>query len=200
MADDPDATDTVLVREMGADDVERVGELTLESYDRYGQIEGPYRDFLADPRRRVGRSTAVLVAELEGEVVGTVTFVLPHDEEWEGRAVPEGDAAFRVLAVDAGAEGRGVGRRLVEDCVDRARRHGCRRLVISSMAWMTRAHQLYRSLGFERRPDLDVRFPGGLGVVFTLDLVDDAAEHFPPPGPIPAEPPWFEDVWAPSAR
>jgi hypothetical protein len=84
---------------------------------------------------------------------------------------------------------------LVEECIRRAREAGCHRIVISSMTWMGRAHQLYGSLGFERRPDLDVRFPGGIGVVFTLGLTDEAPTRFPPPGPIPAEPPWYEDVW-----
>jgi poly-gamma-glutamate capsule biosynthesis protein CapA/YwtB (metallophosphatase superfamily) len=38
------------------------------------------------------------------------------------------------------------------------------RLVIISMHWMTRAHRLYeRRYGFVRRPDLDVRFPSGVG-------------------------------------
>lgn len=185
----------VLVRELRPHEADEVGRLTLASYDAYGRIDGPYRDYLADPIRRASEATAVLVAELDGRVVGTVTFVLPGDGAWEGPPEPAGDAAFRVLAVDPSAEGLGAGRQLVAACIERARQHGCHRIVISSMVWMGRAHQLYRSLGFEHRPDLDVRFPAGPGVVFTLDLTDDAPSRFPPPGPVPAEPPWYADVW-----
>jgi GNAT superfamily N-acetyltransferase len=192
---DVPATGDVRIRPMRSDDAVEVGRLTLAGYDAYGFIGGAYRDELGDPVRRLGGATAVLVAELDGRIVGTVTYVLPGDEQWEGRPVPEGDCGFRVLAVDPSAEGRGVGRRLVERCIDRARAEGRHRLVITSMEWMTRAHGLYERLGFVRRPDLDVRFPSGIGVVYTLDLTPEAPRRFPAPGPLPAEPPWYEDAW-----
>ena len=31
--------------------------------------------------------------------------------------------------------------------------------------------------------------------IAVVDLVPDAAAHFPAPGPVPDEPPWFEDAW-----
>jgi GNAT superfamily N-acetyltransferase len=192
----PAAPDDVIVRPMRAEEAAAVGRLTLEAYDAYGRIEGTYRGFLGDPRQRIDGSTAVLVAELDGEVVGTVTYVEPGDDEWEGRAEPEGDCAFRVLAVAPQVEGRGVARALVQACIDRARADGRHRLVITSMAWMGRAHRLYERLGFDPRPDLAVRFPSGDGVAYTLDLTDEAASRFPDPGPVPDELPWFEDVWA----
>lgn len=182
------------VRPMRAHEADRVGELTLAAYDAYGRMTGPYRETLGDPRRR-GGCTALLVAELDAEVVGTVTFVLPGDEQWEDRPQPTGDAGFRMLAVDPRLEGRGVGRALIEACIARAREHGARRLVVTSMEWMTRAHRLYERLGFVRRHDLDVRFPSGVGWTLIRDLVPDADDHFPPPGPPVDQPPWFEDIW-----
>ena len=189
-------TSPVRVREMRPEEATRVGQLTLAGYDAYGRIDGPYRQDLADPLRRRDGCTALLVAELDGEVVGTVTFVLPGDEQWEGRAEPEGDAGFRILAVDPAAEGRGVGRALVGACLAAGRAHGRRRIVIVTMAWMDRAQRLYAQLGFRRRPDLDVRFPSGVGYVLTYDLVPDADRYFPAPGPVPESPPWFTEVWA----
>ncbi len=185
----------VTIRRFRPEDADAVGALTLAAYDAYGTIGEQYRSYLGDPARRADGCTALLVAEVDGEVVGTVTFVLPGDPEWEGPQPPPGDAGFRVLAVSPVAEGRGVGRCLVERCIALAEEHGCHRLVIASMTWMTRAHALYLTLGFERRPDLDVRFPGGYGVMFQRDLTAEAPDHFPPPGPVPDEVPWFEDVW-----
>ncbi|MDP9405457.1 MAG: GNAT family N-acetyltransferase, partial [Actinomycetota bacterium] len=102
---------------------------------------------------------------------------------------------FRALAVAGWAQGRGVGGRLVDACVAQARARGCRRMLIASLPWMTVAHGLYERRGFVRRPDLDVMFPEGHGMVFTLDLTADAADHFPPPGVVPQPLPWWRDVW-----
>lgn len=188
--------DAVRVRGIRLAEVERVGRFTLAAYDRFGSIEGPYREFLADPRHRLDACTALLVAECDGEVAGTVTYVEPGDGEWEGPPEPSGDCGFRVLAVDPDVQGRGIGPRLVAACRELAGERGRHRMVISSMAWMTRAHRMYERAGFVRRPDLDVMFPAGLGVIFTLDLTDEAASRFPPPGDVPAQPPWYADVWA----
>lgn len=186
---------TPVVRPMRPDEADAVGALTLQAYDAHGSLTGPYRERLADPGQRLEGASAVLVAELDGRLAGTVTFVLPGDREWEHRREPAGDAGFRILAVAPWAEGRGVGRALVEACLERARRAGAHRMVITSMAWMGRAHRLYEARGFVYRPDLDVRFPSGLGHTYVLDLQPDAAVRFAPPGPPPPEPPWFEDVW-----
>jgi GNAT superfamily N-acetyltransferase/SAM-dependent methyltransferase len=186
----------VRVRAMRASEADEVGRITLAAYDAYGRMRGPYRDYLADPRHRLVGSSGLLVAELDDRVVGTITYVVPGDREWEGRREPEGDAGFRVLAVDPTVEGRGVARALVRACLERAREEGRHRLVITSMAWMDRAHRLYEQLGFTPRPDLAVRFPNGDGVAFTFDLTDEAPHRFPPPGPVPDELPWYADVWA----
>lgn len=184
---------------MRRDEASAVGALTLAAYDRYGTITGRYRDFLADPSHRLD-SCEVLVATLTGpdggtRLAGTVSYVVPGDREWEHTDPPAGDAGFRILAVAPEVEGQGIGTALVEACLDRARTQGRRRLLLTTMAWMTRAHVLYEQrFGFTHRPDLDRTFPSGVGFVYALDLTDDAAEHFPAPGPVPAEPPWFEDV------
>jgi GNAT superfamily N-acetyltransferase len=187
--------DEPVIRPMRADEGDTVAALTLDAYDAHGGLTGPYRAHLADPGTRRHGASAVLVAEIDGQVAGTVTFVLPHDPEWEQRRQPAGDAGFRTLAVAPWAEGRGIGRALVEECLRRARDAGARRMVITSMAWMRRAHRLYEALGFVHRPDLDVRFPSGLGHTYVRDLAPDAPQHFPPPGEVPAVAPWFEDVW-----
>lgn len=195
------ARGTVRIRRYRPSDARVVGALTLAAYDAAGgRIEGPYRAHLGDPQRRLGGADAILVAVDvgrgggDGRIVGTVTYVVVGDDEFE-HAATDGDCGFRMLAVDPDAAGRGVGGALVDACIDRARAQGRRRMVILSLTWMRRAHRLYARRGFVRRPDLDIRFPSGIGWAFTLDLVSDAPEHFAPPGPVPPEPPWFEHAW-----
>lgn len=197
-----DARPEPRIRPLRRAEAPRVGALTLAAYDRYGEITGRYRDFLGDPTQRLSGCRAVLVATLptggasgQDEIVGTVSYVTPGDAEWEHPDPPPGDAGFRILAVDPAWEGGGIGAALVAACVRQAREEGRHRMLLTSMSWMTRAHTLYEGrFGFRRRPDLARRFPSGIGWVYALDLTDEAPRRFPPPGPAPAEPPWFLDV------
>ena len=60
-----------------------------------------------------------------------------------------------MLSVAAAARRRGVGRALVNACLDRARAQGMREVLISSLPQMTAAHALYREFGFVRARELD---------------------------------------------
>lgn len=201
---------TFSIRPVHPEELDTVGRLLLTAYDAVGSFDVHYRNFLADPTRWVPGTSEVLVAVDADDArprqsgaeqartsppVGCVAYVRPGDAEFEPIRPVAGDAGFRFLAVAPHVQGRGVGEALVRACIDRARADGARRMVIHSMAFMTDAHRLYERLGFAHRPDLDVVFPAGLGHGFTLDLTDDADEHFPPPGPVPETPPWFEDAW-----
>src|SRR6185437_10494941 len=77
---------------------------------------------------------------------------------------------IRMLAVSPSAHRRGVGRRLVEACIDRARADGRSRIVLHTAASMTAAQALYVGLGFVRAPHLDRLVPAAHLMAYTLDL------------------------------
>lgn len=174
----------------------RVGDLTLAAYDAIGTMSRHYRAEMADTARRVADGAQVWVAvdDDDGAILGSVTFVDRDNPHFEAPEV--GDCGFRMLAVDPDAQGRGVGRALVQRCIDHARSLRRQRLAIHTMVWMPAAQRMYDVMGFVRRPDRDVVFPGGVGVVYQLDLTPDAGDHFPAPGPVRDPLPWFEDLWA----
>jgi predicted N-acetyltransferase YhbS len=66
---------------------------------------------------------------------------------WTGPAL-----ALAKLAVAPDARGQGVGRRLVEACLDHARAVGAPRVVLLSNSQLTSALKLYRALGFVPAP------------------------------------------------
>jgi len=116
----------------------------------------------------------VLVAELDGEVVGYVKLRRPTD-------LPSHRHVRQVngLAVDPAAQGRGVGRALLVAVIEEARRRGARRLTLQVLATNTGARALYASCGFE--------VEGVRRGEFLLDgeYVDDvlmAVPLVPPPG------------------
>ncbi|MEU8012458.1 GNAT family N-acetyltransferase [Micromonospora parva] len=147
----------LLVRPAEPADFPAVARLTVAAYEADGQLKGEhgYGEVLADVATRAA-SGEVLVAvdELTGAVLGSVTFVLPGTPFAELSG--PGEAEFRMLAVDPGAQGRGVGAVLVEACVDRATGLGCTAVVICVRAGMADpAHRLYSRRGFVRAPEKD---------------------------------------------
>jgi ribosomal protein S18 acetylase RimI-like enzyme len=94
-----------------------------------------------DTREDTGH--AVLVAEVDGAVVGFVT--VSPSRHWSG----ERDASIGELVVAPEAEGRGVGSALVEAAISYARESGEGRISVSTGAANERARQLYARLGFE---------------------------------------------------
>ncbi|MEV4762944.1 GNAT family N-acetyltransferase [Micromonospora chokoriensis] len=138
-------------------DFPAVARLTVAAYEADGQLKGEhgYGAVLADVSTRAA-SGEVLVAvdEATDAVLGSVTFVLPGTRFAELSG--PGEAEFRMLAVDPGAQGRGVGAALAQACVARATELGCVAVVICVRAGMAlSAHRLYSRLGFVRAPEKD---------------------------------------------
>ncbi|WP_049580345.1 GNAT family N-acetyltransferase [Streptomyces sp. SBT349] len=88
-----------------------------------------------------GDSTVLLVAEVGGRVVGTLTLLVPVQ--------PSGvRARVEDVVVDEAARGRGAGRALMEEALRLARELGAGRVDLTSNPRRTAAHRLYEGLGF----------------------------------------------------
>jgi len=153
----------LVVREARAGELDEVAALTEHSFEEYWPLvppafaEAAQRD-LADVRGRLG-SGELLVAELGGRLVGTVTF-LPDGGGYPAPGWPPSWCAVRLLAVDPACRGLGIGRRLTAECLDRARRRGAAAVGLHTAPFMASARHIYESLGLERVPALDIETPG----------------------------------------
>ena len=97
----------------------------------------------------------MLVAVAGERIVCTATVEL--DRTIEGaEGLQPGQANIRLLAVDPGARGRGVGRRLVKACVQVARSAGKEVVTLHTTEQMVAAQRIYRSLGFRRDRSRDI--------------------------------------------
>lgn len=163
----------------------KVGDLTVASYDADGHLTGPddvydqeYSDVLADAHSRSADSM-VFVAIDHHELLGTVTWCPPPSTMSE-LAREQFQGEFRMLAVSPNARTRGIGRQLVEHCVERARKTGLTEIWLSSLPSMSAAHRLYLRLGFERVRERDwYPEPGTVLWAFRLILDTEVNENRP---------------------
>lgn len=141
------------IRAATRQDLAAVGDITVAAYADFttGPTD-PYLERLQDARDRFDNGQ-LLVAEDDGTLLGTVTRC-PAGSSWRELA-RDGEGEFRMLAVSPAAQGRGVGRQLVQHVLELCQADGERTVVLSSLAEMTTAHRIYRALGFQRLPERD---------------------------------------------
>lgn len=137
---------TIQIRNAASGDADAVAKLLVQ----LGYPSTP-----ADVTARLDRLTSegghqVLVAEIDGTVVGVVTVFVRHLLSLDA---PLGRIA--AMVVDDARRSQGIGGKLVEAAEAIARAAGCDRIEVTSAERRTRAHDFYRRLGYEDRP---VRF------------------------------------------
>jgi ribosomal protein S18 acetylase RimI-like enzyme len=145
------------VRPITAGEYERAGDVVVAAYTALpgDHMSGGYERELRDVERR-SKEAVVLVAEVDGEIIGAVTYVNDPASPWgASEGMEPGEGLIRMLAVDPTFQGGGVGGALVDACVEQARREGKRAMVLHTTPWMTTAHRLYERRGFRRLPERD---------------------------------------------
>jgi GNAT superfamily N-acetyltransferase len=87
----------------------------------------------------------LLVAELDGRIVGSVTVVIVPNLTHQGAPWAE----LENMIVDESARGQRIGEALVAEVIDIAGRAGCYKLTLTSNVRRTDAHRFYERLGFK---------------------------------------------------
>jgi GNAT superfamily N-acetyltransferase len=157
------------IREAHDDELDIIASLVVDAYSEFAARMAPdaWSSFAQDIANVRGRTidAQVLVAERDGRIVGTVT----RYPDWRG--AQQGSSAVRVLAVPPEERGTGVGRALMERCLELAREEGKQRVVLAVTQEMEEARDLYGRLGFEREPSLDHEpAPGVRATGYALSL------------------------------
>jgi GNAT superfamily N-acetyltransferase len=152
--------------------------VTLAAYEQYAAALTPplwarYRQNIQATLGDVGTAAQIVAEEESGALVGTVLLfpagaVMPNPG---GTAIPLEWPEVRLLAVAPAARGKGVARRLMEECIQRARAAGSSALTLHTADIMAVAMRLYERMGFTRAPELDIRpAPGILAKGYRLPL------------------------------
>jgi len=139
-----------IVRAATEGDIPRILELYRQLAITTSQAEQHQNPSLDDCQRVFAEIDTfpgheLLVAEDEGEVVGTmVLLIVPNLSH---SALPW--ALVENIIVDKRYQRRGIGRLLMNYAIARAKEAGCYRIGLSSDKRRKGAHKFYRSLGFE---------------------------------------------------
>lgn len=121
--------------------VSRHGALYAAGYGWDRTFEGLVARLVADFAATTDPRSAAWIAEVDGERAGSV-FCMPS------AADPGSTAQLRLLLVEPGARGAGVGGRLVEQCLRFARRSGYRRITLWTNDVLSAARRIYQQAGF----------------------------------------------------
>lgn len=146
------------IRVARAEEHEAVSAIIRAAYAEYEATRAPdrwqrYIDNAADVSSRLDKSE-LLVAELDSELVGCITFYPPATASAAG-GWPEGWVGLRLLAAHPSARGKGVGRALMEASIERARSLGAPVIALHTTEAMAVARAMYERMGFVRIPERD---------------------------------------------
>lgn len=135
-------------------DYAAIGRVCVAAYHHARLLEPA--DWYAGHMREVAHRAAhavVLAARAGREVLGTLTLA-PAGTEY-AEVARAGELEIRMLAVDPGAQGRGVAEALLRAAARWGRTHGHGALVLSVFSGQGAgtAHRLYERVGFRRARD-----------------------------------------------
>lgn len=157
-----------MIRSATDEDAEAIAALWTEAYfdEGEGGRDTPYSRSDFEETRAV--AAHLLVAEIDGAVVGVVALLAP-DEPSRAVALPE-EAELARLVASSAARRQGIGRALADRCAELARSEGWPAISLWSRPYQRAGHRLYESLGYRRQPGRDSTDETSFGrLVFRLD-------------------------------
>jgi len=140
---------TIIVRDFREADAIQLNDVALAAFL---QFENQYSDWPAmangvSKMSELAESGEIIVAEDDARIVGGVVYVSGgkpkaayFDQSWP---------IIRMLVVTPAGRGRGIGRRLTEECIERARRDRAPLIALHTTPIMTVAQPMYLRMGFE---------------------------------------------------
>ena len=146
----------IIIREAREADLLIIRKLTLELIEAMGNTEGIDIKLIAENCQNFlsEANSHILVAEIEGVVVGFLNFMTRKTILHRGLS-----GLIDELIVAKSYRGKGVGKQLLSSAIEKSRQLGCCEVEVSTEKTNIKAREFYRQCGFTER-----------GVLFEIDL------------------------------
>ena len=147
------------IREMKLEEIETIRNLRLESYKEYEQFvskehwEVLKNTLISD--NDLKNNAKIYVTELDDKIVGSVALFPPSIQAYDWSDNVQEFPEIRMLSVDPTIRGKGIGKALVEHCIKVSKEKELK-MGLHTASFMKKALSLYKSMGFERFPELDL--------------------------------------------
>ena len=130
----------MIVRDYTPNDAAAFRDLNLAWVEAFFTVEDEDRAQLEDPNTHIfDKGGAILIAEYEGEAVGTVGLVPGHHE---------GMLELIKMSARSDIQGKGIGRALMDAAIEKAREMGASQIWLETNTSPEAALALYRKSGF----------------------------------------------------
>ena len=130
----------ITIRPYTPSDAAAFRALNLAWIEPLFEIEASDWGQLDDPETHIiGKGGRILLADLDGEAVGTVGLVPGHDE---------GTLELIKMSARGDLRGQGIGKALMQAAVDMAREMGAKHIWLETNSSLSAALGLYRKAGF----------------------------------------------------
>lgn len=107
------------------------------------------------------------VCECENEIVG-MAFLIPSGNPF--LYFPSDWSYIRYVGVNPAFEGNGIGKKLTQQCIDKARETGEKTIALHTSEFQNAARHIYENLGFIKQKELEPVF-GKTFYIYTIELL-----------------------------
>lgn len=153
------STAQYLIRDANDIDAAGVNRVCVEAFEEFRRVIGTdnwnrLREVLGRASELKHEGELIVAVDEASEVLGLVLYI-PPDPACEHETPV---ASMRTLSVSPSQRGKGIGRSLTQECINRALNHGAETLTLTTAEMMTVARPMYERIGFIKDCDLGLRF------------------------------------------
>ncbi|QKI89478.1 GNAT family N-acetyltransferase [Thiomicrorhabdus xiamenensis] len=143
------------IRPYQPQDRDKVNQIAIDAFTEFQEHYSDWKAIksVVSNMSSLASTSDLLVAEIDSEVVGAVALVHPGQDK-NVNILPTW-ASIRMLVVSPSHRSKGIGKRLVLECLKNARHHGYNEIALFTSPMMKVALPMYLRMGFKKEKDIE---------------------------------------------